>query len=470
MAAARLKAVEKALASGPADGQVEDPYSSDLRLALVLPDLSPVHLTAQNILINHVPTLRFEVSTTRKYQHLLASVGTSHEANAQHVPRYPLLTLHPSSPNVEPGSHQNATQNTEARISIEDFWSCMYALHHVFQAQEIVPVALSSGVTNADELGAYALLSGLATRPLPQNQGQKRQNNVDLDADVLLFDRGALYQGAGTTTYHSRGFLRSQAGLAPAITKTNATSSTPASSAFQSPITTSSSTPYTYPPFPPFPYAPAFTRTPLSITAHPRRPPRPRAGEVLYRRWCRDVGMMLELRTVDFGQDRCRQEQDGESSPADAPADLVLYNKWHNAPHVERAWHHKGSLEFHRRYLQRLWNNEMWLSGGPQLSRPDGAAKEEEGGEEANAGGGAIGIVMCWDGEPMGWTEIIWVKVRISLCVEGAVLTRLAFSQENHLGPHIPGGAQDYDRALHVLVGEKKFAGPAYCGCLFLVS
>lgn len=35
--------------------------------------------------------------------------------------------------------------------------------------------------------------------------------------------------------------------------------------------------------------------------------------------------------------------------------------------------------------------------------------------------------------------------------------------QENHVAPYVPGGAWDYDRGLHVLVGEDKFRGQAYC-------
>jgi len=50
---------------------------------------------------------------------------------------------------------------------------------------------------------------------------------------------------------------------------------------------------------------------------------------------------------------------------------------------------------------------------------------------------------MLWDDEPMGYTEIIWLR-------------------ENHISAYIPDGPHDYDRGLHVLVGEKKFRGGVY--------
>ena len=51
--------------------------------------------------------------------------------------------------------------------------------------------------------------------------------------------------------------------------------------------------------------------------------------------------------------------------------------------------------------------------------------------------------IGCWDGKPFGYFEIYWVK-------------------EDQLGPHVDsGGAGDWDRGLHVLVGEQEFRGRA---------
>ena len=49
----------------------------------------------------------------------------------------------------------------------------------------------------------------------------------------------------------------------------------------------------------------------------------------------------------------------------------------------------------------------------------------------------AIGL---WDGKPFGYFEIYWVK-------------------EDILGKHLGDRANDYDRGVHVLVGEEEFRG-----------
>ncbi|THG98059.1 hypothetical protein EW145_g7490 [Phellinidium pouzarii] len=52
-------------------------------------------------------------------------------------------------------------------------------------------------------------------------------------------------------------------------------------------------------------------------------------------------------------------------------------------------------------------------------------------------------LIMSWDDERMGYAEIVWIK-------------------ENHVAAYVPGGAQDHDRGLHVLVGEEKFRGQIF--------
>ena len=36
-------------------------------------------------------------------------------------------------------------------------------------------------------------------------------------------------------------------------------------------------------------------------------------------------------------------------------------------------------------------------------------------------------------------------------------------TQENHVAPYVPEGANDYDRGPHILVGEEKFRGIHRC-------
>ena len=50
-------------------------------------------------------------------------------------------------------------------------------------------------------------------------------------------------------------------------------------------------------------------------------------------------------------------------------------------------------------------------------------------------------VFGCWDGKPFGFFEIYWVK-------------------EDRLSKHLGGHVGDWDRGLHVLVGEQEFRGP----------
>lgn len=49
--------------------------------------------------------------------------------------------------------------------------------------------------------------------------------------------------------------------------------------------------------------------------------------------------------------------------------------------------------------------------------------------------------IGCWNGRPFGYFEIYWVK-------------------EDKLGRYLGGKVDDYDRGIHVLVGEQEFRGP----------
>ncbi|KAH8111538.1 hypothetical protein DFH11DRAFT_1745722 [Phellopilus nigrolimitatus] len=52
-------------------------------------------------------------------------------------------------------------------------------------------------------------------------------------------------------------------------------------------------------------------------------------------------------------------------------------------------------------------------------------------------------LIMGWDVARMGYVELVCIK-------------------ENHVAPYVPADTQDYDRGLHVLVGEDKFRMQAY--------
>lgn len=311
------------------------------------------------ILVDNVPVCTYQ-SLDRTAALVISAVGTPHERAATHVPSYPVLEIHPPVARLE--------------ITVQDTWAIIYALFVRHHERETIPVMLSPEMENRADLGAYILRSGLGRTALSKQA----------DADDLFLSRAAFWQGAGTHGYHPRGWL-------PPLTSLTRHAVTP------------------------FPSVQSFTRTPLVISAHPLRPPKPLPGEVLYRRFCPKVKQMLEFTYFDVGQD-------GQVTPH-----LEAFHKWHNDDRVNKGWNERGSLEQHRRYVHGVMNDPAVLP-----------------------------IMMSWDGELMGYLEIVYVKVRrypgVGVCIH-------ILSQENHVATYVPGGAKEWDRGLHVLVGEERFRG-----------
>ncbi|KAL1943902.1 hypothetical protein VTO73DRAFT_3720 [Trametes versicolor] len=157
----------------------------------------------------------------------------------------------------------------------------------------------------------------------------------------------------------------------------------------------------------PFPYTQSFTRTPLVVASHPLRPPKPAPGAVVYRRYVPSLGQTVEFVHIDPEGSGPLVECEGEMvSPH-----LATFHRWHNSEHVNRGWGERGPLSKHRDYMRAM------------LADP-----------------GALAVMMCWDGELMGYSELVYIK-------------------ENHVAPYVPEGARDYDRGLHILVGEEKYRG-----------
>jgi RimJ/RimL family protein N-acetyltransferase len=97
--------------------------------------------------------------------------------------------------------------------------------------------------------------------------------------------------------------------------------------------------------------------------------------------------------------------------------DLQLLNKWMNSPRVSKFWGCSGPQSMQEKFLQTNLSSKH--------SFP------------------AIGM---WDGKPFGYFEIYWVK-------------------EDILGRHIGDRADNYDRGIHVLVGEEEFRGKHRVKC-----
>ena len=92
--------------------------------------------------------------------------------------------------------------------------------------------------------------------------------------------------------------------------------------------------------------------------------------------------------------------------------DVELLHKWMNDERVAYSWGESGPIEHQQAFLEAAMQSRH--------SFP------------------AIG---CFDGKPFGFFEIYWTK-------------------EDKLSAYIGSDCRDWDRGLHVLVGEQEFRGP----------
>ncbi|EAU35572.1 conserved hypothetical protein [Aspergillus terreus NIH2624] len=192
---------------------------------------------------------------------------------------------------------------------------------------------------------------------------------------------------------------------------------TPTSSSDQRPFTPKE-TPYTsgshlptyYPPPPP-----QYTFT--NGVRHPIRPKPPHQGEVFYVRYVPSVQQYLSFRVPNLhAPDAKGPAGSALSSPTmhpqpDTPSDLELLHKWMNDARVNAAWGEGGPIAKQENFLRTNLNSRH-----------------------------SFPVIGCWDGKPFGYFEIYWVK-------------------EDRLGSLI-GNAANYDRGIHLLIGEQEFRGP----------
>ena len=94
----------------------------------------------------------------------------------------------------------------------------------------------------------------------------------------------------------------------------------------------------------------------------------------------------------------------------DIEQDLERFNHWQNNPRVASFWQEEGSLEQHRQYLNKL-----------------------------GADPHAVTLIGCFDDQPFAYFEAYWAK-------------------EDRIAPFYDAG--DYDRGIHMLVGEENHRGP----------
>ena len=94
----------------------------------------------------------------------------------------------------------------------------------------------------------------------------------------------------------------------------------------------------------------------------------------------------------------------------DLDLDLERFSRWQNTPRVLAFWAEGGSLEEHRQYLEKLAADPHTLT-----------------------------LIGCFDDQPFAYFEAYWAK-------------------EDRIAPFYDVG--DYDRGIHMLVGEQAHRGP----------
>ncbi len=94
----------------------------------------------------------------------------------------------------------------------------------------------------------------------------------------------------------------------------------------------------------------------------------------------------------------------------DIDSDLQRFNRWQNSPRVLEFWQEGGTLEQHRQYLEKLERDPHTLT-----------------------------LIGCFDEQPFAYFEAYWAK-------------------EDRIAPFY--AADNYDRGIHMLVGEDSHRGP----------
>lgn len=208
------------------------------------------------------------------------------------------------------------------------------------------------------------------------------------------------------------------------------------------PFTSGSHLPTFYPPPPP-----QYTST--NGVRHPVRSKPPRPSETFYCRYVPSLGQYISFRVASLSHRPVIYRGPSASKPLEpalspgardslrsnfhsdpsvptisgldlderlddttSMTDVELLHKWMNDPRVAYSWGETGPME----------HQEAFLKAGMTSKH-------------------SFPVIGCFDGKPFGYFELYWVK-------------------EDRLAVHMGRDCDEYDRGLHVLVGEQEFRGP----------
>jgi hypothetical protein len=164
--------------------------------------------------------------------------------------------------------------------------------------------------------------------------------------------------------------------------------------------------------YPPAPAQYVFTNN----VRHPIRPKPPRQGETFYTRYIPSLGEYLSFRIPSLSKNPVQHigpvSDSTHRNLHDEKSDIELLHKWMNDERVAHSWGEQGPMS----------HQEEFLKGGLTNKH-------------------CFPVIGCFDGKPFGYFEIYWVK-------------------EDRLGSYLGSNVSDYDRGIHLLVGEQEFRGP----------
>lgn len=212
------------------------------------------------------------------------------------------------------------------------------------------------------------------------------------------------------------------------------------------PFHSSSHLPTYYPP-PPAQYI--FTNN----VRHPLRPKPPRQGEPFYIRYIPSLEQYLTFRVASLSKRPIVYS--GPFSAQGAPdsnlphgRDILRHHNSNSDPAEPTIHGLTGSSDTSQQHettrmtdveLLHKWMNDprvaaSWGENGPQ-------SQQEEFLKAGLTSKHSIPVIGCFDGKPFGYFEIYWTK-------------------EDKIYAHLGSDCGDWDRGLHVLVGEQEFRGP----------